>query len=80
MIGARLRSKRRRGRTTRGPPAAVAAAVALLAVIAAPGDARGYVRTKTPGGVPEVLASRCLALEVHLDALPGVDPADARAA
>ena len=75
-IGARLRSKRRRWRTTRGR----AVAVALLALIAAPGTARGYVRTKTPGGIPEVLASRCLALEVHLDAFPGIAQADAGAA
>jgi len=78
VVRARLRSKRRRWGTTRGRAGALA--VALLALIAAPGAARGYVRTKTPGGAPEVLGSRCLALEVHLDAFPGIAAADARAA
>src|SRR6185312_9045130 len=51
-----------------------------LLLLATPGAAHGYVRMKTAGGAPEVLPSSCLALEVHLDDLPGVDPASVRAA
>ena len=54
VVGARLRSKRRRRRTARGR----AVAVALLALIAAPGAARGVRQDEDPRRHPRGAARR----------------------
>ncbi len=75
LAGARRRRMRGRARAAR---ARRALAVALPLLFGAPGAAHGYVRMKTPAGVPEYLPARCLALEVHLDGFPGVEQAAVR--
>ncbi len=79
LAGARRASGRHRRTPGRGWRA-FAALVACLASIVAPGAAHAFVQKKTPAGVPEHLPTSCLALEVHLDDFPGVDPDAVRAA
>src|SRR6185436_8416972 len=79
LAGARRTPGRHRGTPGRGRRA-FAAVAACLACIVAPGAAHAFVQKKTPAGVPERLPSSCLALEVHLDDFPGVDPDAVRAA
>ena len=79
LAGARRPPGRHRRTPGRGRRA-FAAVAACLACIVAPGAAHAFVQKKTPAGVPERLPSSCLALEVHLDDFPGVDPDAVRAA
>jgi hypothetical protein len=74
LAATRLRSRRRTRSTAR------ALAIVGATWLGAPAAAHGYVQLVTPDGKPEYLASRCLAIEVHLDGFPGVDREAARAA
>src|SRR5262245_662866 len=58
----------------------VVGATAFAAAIIAPAAAHAYVRNKTPAGVAEFVPGSCVALEVHLDDFPGIDPDAVRAA
>jgi hypothetical protein len=58
----------------------VARVAALAAALAAAGPALAYAPARTPGGAAEHWPGPCVAITVHLDALPGVTPDQARAA
>jgi len=57
-----------------------AGAAVFAAAIIAPAAAHAYVRNKTPAGIAEFVPGSCVALEVHLDDFPGIDPDAVRAA
>jgi hypothetical protein len=80
VLASARRSRRARKPRARKPAHTGWFLLLLWPFLCGTGSAFGYSRSKTASGMAYRLPSRCLAIEVHLQALPGVSEGEMRAA